>query len=433
MIRKDYMSATLRLQLRQKQKLGLTPALRGSLELLRMPTDMLNDEIAREATENPFLEVRQPGKGGGFDFALATVAGDESLSVSLARQIDLQHLDGPTRAAALFLVGQLREDGYLDISLTELAADTGLMPALLERGLDALHRCEPTGVGARDLAECLTLQLIDMGYAPPLAAAITAHLDDFAANQFGRAARHLGLPLREIKKIGRDIRGLSPHPVSERLTPIVARVPELLVERGRDGGLGVSLNPDALPTVAVVGIGPAGTDSHELRHYLDRAANLTRSIRARGQTLLRIGRHIVERQSGFFLHSPATILPESRAEAAVALGMHASTFGRALAGKALAIDGKVHALAEFFSRALPTTGGAISAHDIRIRIRALILAEDSNAPLADDTICSHFKKEGVDIARRTVAKYRKCMRIPTSFERRRRSWAELGAAPTKTR
>ena len=425
------MSVRPRIGLLQKRKLTLTPAMRSALSLLRMPTDQLTDEIMREAAENPFLEVREPKAGSAFDVAVSTVAQRDGLSVSLARQIDLQRLDSETRAAALFLVSQLREDGYLDISLAELCEIHDLPPSLLEAALTALQRCEPTGVGARDLAECLWLQLIEKGYAPELAHAIVGHLEDFAEVRLTRVMRDLGLARDEMARIAKDIRSLSPVPLEPESDWITPRVPELLVDLGRNGLIAVSLNPDALPTVMLTDFGAGGRDSPQMQICYDRAQHLTRGLEARGATLLRIGRHIVETQSAFFLNNHMTIRPENRFEAAVMLGMHPSTFGRALAGKALSADGKVYALAQFFSRALPTADGSISAFDIQARLRGLIASEDRHAPITDETICAQLKKEGVDIARRTVAKYRKCMRIPSSFARRRRNLSEPAGSNAK--
>ncbi len=425
------MSVKPRIGLTQKQKLTLTPAMRSALSLLRMPTDQLIEEIAREAAENPFLEVRESATGSAYDFALATVAGRDSLSVSLARQIDLQRLDGDTRKLAHFLIFQLREDGYLDVALEDLARDHALALAGLQNALTALQRCEPTGVGARNLAECLLLQLIDRGYQVAQAQGIVAHLEDFAEDRLNRVMRTLSLSREQVVRISRDVRSLVPEPVAGDSGWVIPRVPELLAEVSRDGRIEISLNPEALPTVTLLDIGRGRHDSEALRLCYDRALNVTRGLSARAATLLRIGQQIVQSQSGFFLSNHMTIRPESRAAAAAAMGMHASTFGRALAGKSLAVEGKVFALSHFFSRALPAAGGAVSAFDVQVRLRAIIAAEDRRSPLADTAICGQLQHEGVDIARRTVAKYRKCMRIPSSFERRRRNLSEPAGSNAK--
>lgn len=327
----------------------------------------------------------------------------------------------------------MREDGYLDTSLGELSQSHDLSLAGLEAGLAALHRCEPTGVGARDLAECLRLQLIEKGYAPQMAEAIVRHLEDFADDRLDRVIRALGLTHDEAGRIANDIRSLSPRPMAPESDWIIPRVPELMVDLGRDGQIAVSLNREALPVVSLTDLGTHSRDSVEMQICFDRARYLTRGLAARAVTLLRIGRHIVDTQSAFFLNNHLTIRPESRAEAAAALDMHPSTFGRALAGKALVAGGKVYALAQFFSRAVVTANGSVSTFDVQARLRGLIAAEDRHAPLADETICAQLKNEGVDIARRTVAKYRKCMRIPPSFERRRRNLSEPAGSHAKSK
>src|SRR5690606_26985969 len=167
----------------------------------------------------------------------------------------------------------------------------------------------------------------------------------------------------------------------------------------------------------------------DLGPLYDRASATTAALGARWRTVLKVVRHIVALQPGFFLHGRASIAPTSRAEAAAALDMHASTLGRAIAGKALLWDGQIHPLELFFQNPVQVAEGAVSAFDMRRRIRALIASENPVHPLADDEIRAQLWKEGVDIARRTVTKYRKCMDIPSSFARRRRKVS--GAAETQ--
>ena len=140
-----------RLELRQRQTLALTPAMRTSLGMLRLPTDLLAEELAREAAENPYLELRLPSNGGAYAYATETVAGQEGLLMSLIRQVDLQRLHPDVRHGALVLITELRSDGYLDASLEEIAHAHALPLPDLEGGLQALQACEPTGVAARTL------------------------------------------------------------------------------------------------------------------------------------------------------------------------------------------------------------------------------------------------------------------------------------------
>ncbi|MDW4549228.1 hypothetical protein R5H32_07675 [Defluviimonas sp. D31] len=415
------MALNARLDLAQRQRLRLSPQLRQSLAILRLSTAALAEDIAREAAENPFLLVADRGPGSSaYDYALATTAAPVSLMESLHRQIALQRLGPAEQAAALYLVGELREDGYLDQPLGELAAATGLPHAVLDAGLAALQRCEPAGIGARTLVECLELQLVDAGLERSLARAVALRLDDFAVERWARLGNDLGLEPAELQRIFGLLRGLSSAPVRDDREMVATIVPELLVETGLQGQISVMPARAALPRLRVMETGRDALGTDALRALYDRASLMTTGVAARTETLLRIGRYIAATQSAFFLGSHDTIRPVTRAEAAEALSMHGSTLGRALAGKALMAGNRVYPLSHFFSRALTGPDGDISPFDVQRRMRELIAAESADAPLADEVICAQLKREGVDIARRTVAKYRKCMRIPSSFGRKRR-------------
>lgn len=414
------MAAKSGLGLVQRQGLVLTEAMRQSLALLRLPTLAAAEAIAREAEENPFLVVEPPAGGTAYDYALDTTPATEGLGQSLRRQIALQRLDPVTEAAALYLVGELREDGYLDVALADLAADAGVSVAVLEAGLAVLHACEPAGVGARDLAECLELKLADAGIDRALARAAAARLDDFAEARWTPLSRSLGQPQEMLERIATLLRGFGSAPVREDGGWIEALVPELAVEAGPQGRLEVTLLPGRLPACSVMAVERRSLDGEALRALHDRAGRMAAAVAARRATLLRIGTHIAAVQSAFFLGRHDRIVPASRAEAAAALAIHPTTLGRALAGKALLAGAQVFPLGMFFARALPGAGGAVSPFDVQQRIRAMIAQESPAMPLADDGIRAQLRKEGVDIARRTVAKYRKCMRIPSSFGRKRR-------------
>lgn len=425
------MAVRPQITLSQKQRLTLSPAMRQALSVLALPAAELAERIAREIADNPFLvteEVVRGDAGGGsaYDYALATSAAGQGLTDALARQIAMQRLDPVTEAAALYLIGELREDGYLDTPLAELAEALDLPASVLHGGLEALQRCEPAGIGARSLAECLELQLVDAGIERGLARAAVLRLDDFAAERWARLSRGLGQREPMLRQIARLLRGLSASPVMPPPETAGVRIPELLVERGPQNDLTVRLLPAAMPRLTVLPADRKTLGGGELRALHDRAGWLISALFARSETLLRIGRHIVATQDGFFAGNHATLRPITRSEAAAALTMHPSTLGRALAGKALIAEDRVYPLSLFFSRALPGADGAVSAFDVQRRIRQMIAAENPDAPLADDEICTQLGNEGVDMARRTVAKYRKCMRIPSSYARRRRK-APAGA------
>lgn len=426
------MALKSRVNLSTRQGLALSAGMRASIGLLRMPTPLFLEELAREAAENPFLVVEGGAAAGAdglsaYDYALSTAASAESLHTRLSHQLALQRLDAPTEAAAVYLIGELREDGYLDTPLADIAEATRAPLAVLEAGLRALQRCEPAGIGARDLPECLALQLIDAGIDDTLARAITARLDDFAEGRWQRLQQHLPLAPQELEQMAEMLRHFTPKPVqSDDLTPIVL-IPEIIIE-ATAGRVAARLNPSAVPAVSVLAAERAALGSPQMLGLYDRASSFASAVSARLATLLRIAGFIAERQKSFFLDGHGHLAPLLRQEAAEALGLHPSTVGRAVAGKALIADGRVFALGHFFSRGLPGRDGEFSPFEIQRRIREAIEREDRRAPLADADIQSYLQNEGVDIARRTVAKYRKCMRIPSSFARRNRKILAKGGS-----
>lgn len=421
------MAAKSRLDLVQKQGLALSAGMRSSLGLLRMPTQALADAIAREAEENPFLVLDYPAAGpSAYDVALDTTAAPVSLADRIRRQVMMQRLDQRTEAAALYLIGELRDDGYLDADLDEIATATGAPLAVLEAGLAALQASEPAGIGARNLAECLELKLFDAGIDRPLARAAADRLSDFAEERWALLGRSLGVDRGTIERIAGLLRGFGSAPLEPGEEASESLVPELSVEVGPQGELMVSLVSGLLPTVTQMPVPRASLAGEVLRDLHDRAGRMAAGIAARQETLLRIGTYIAETQPAFFRQQRDSIAPVTRNDAASALAMHPSTLGRALGGKAVVTRGTLYPLSLFFSRAIPGPDGALSPFDVQRRIRALIAAETAGAPLTDEAICGRLHAEGVDIARRTVAKYRKCMRIPSSFGRKRRKVSATG-------
>lgn len=413
------------LGLRQKAGLALSPAMRQSLHVLSLGPADLADEIARETSENPFLESMAPRSGiSAYEVALDTVAAQPTLGEDLRRQIAAMHLNDDLRALALYLTGALRPDGYLDATLAELAAETGQPESAVAAALQALQGCEPAGVGARDLAECLMLQLVDRGLDQGLARAVVARLDLFAEDRWPRLAGELSLDPGRVRDIDAMLRSLSPQPVADTAPGPATLVPDLAIETDESGNLVVELTGAARPALtlnrALLAQVPDPDDPF-VAAARDRAETLLAAVAARGRTLQRIGLRLAQDQHRFFTDGPEHLVPRSRRQMAEALGLHPSTLGRAVAGKAVAAGGVVYPLSMFFSTALPGgEGRAVSSFAVKLTIRRMIEAEPETAPLSDAAICARLHEDGVDITRRCVAKYRGCMKIPPSFERRRR-------------
>lgn len=411
---------------RVSARLALTPGLRQGLALLQMSTADLMAEISRQAGENPLLTVHEPAayRGDGATARAAPeIAEAETLAQNLRRQLAMMPLEEPVRRLAQFLTGDLTEDGYLDSDAEALANALDLPPAQVEAAIAALQSCDPPGIGARSLAECLTLQLVDKGYGRAEAELACAHLDLLIGADWKAAMRKTGWPRARLEEVTRVIRTLSPRPGAGFAEPAAPLIPDLSVEAGPDGQVSLSLNHAAQPRVEI-DLDLAGqmrTTPHLHRAYRASADALISALSFRGKTLLRVAQALVARQSRFFGRQPgAEILPLTRAEIAAGLDLHPSTVGRAIAHKALIFDGAVYPLSHFLSAALPSGDGGTSVFEVQRRLRNIVEAEPPGGALSDAEIAEALHRTGVDIARRTVAKYRGCMNIPSSFERNRR-------------
>lgn len=418
------MALRTRLDLRQTQGLALSVQMRVALSVLRMSPLELAEEIAREAARNPFL-LHDPSPAYSSDYQPSEMAAREvSLPVSLTSQLAQMGLSPRIEAAAQLLVAELREDGLLDVTLDDLASELGLPLDLLQSALEALQRCEPAGVGARDLPESLRLQLVDKGLAPAEAAQTVTHMRLFVARDWIAIAHLLALPREQAEHRANLVRGLSTRPVIAAPTsPEVLSRADLRLERVEGGALAIALTrerPIARLDEALVQRASTEGFAPDL---LARARALLAALDQRGQTLQRIGAWLLENQPGFFATGPAALAPLTRAALAAALGLHPSTISRAVAGKTIDVDGRLWPLSVFFSAAIPTQDKEISARQVQARIHALITAEPRDRPLSDEALVRHLNTEGVDIARRTVAKYRQDLRIPSSTVRRRRAKA----------
>lgn len=407
--------------------------MRQSLDILRMSVADLVAEVAREAADNPFLKVAwsqgsdRAGGGDTFDLALQTVASRPSLMEDLRQQLTLMALPERVAALAHYLAGDLRDDGYLDTPLDDYAARLDAGADDLAAALAAIQSCEPAGVGARDLAECLALQLRDQGLSKGMVGRVLATLGRFGTDRAETLARALDVPVQEAQRLAGIVRGLRARPVLPTGHDAVAPplTPDLVVRRHNRGALVVSAAGRSLPELWLDEALLARAGSNEFADQCrERAVALIRALAQRRRTLERIGTALVEAQHRFFVLGAEHLVPLSRADLAHDLGMHPSTIGRGVAGKALDHDGRLYPLSMFFSAPLgvDTAGqGTVSAYAARLALARIVAREDPDAPLSDAMICARLRAEGVDITRRTVAKYRECLAIPSSYERHRRN------------
>jgi RNA polymerase sigma-54 factor len=361
-----------------------------------------------------------------------TVADKPPLREHLFQQIRLVLTEPAERIVAAQLVDQLDEAGYLSGDLETLAATLGISRKELDAVVEKLLGLEPVGVFARSLAECLTVQLRDRNRLDPAMQALLANLELLAKGDKGRLMRLCGVDGADLDDMIAEIRNLDPRTAAGfDAPPASPLIPDVLM-RAAPGGQGwiVELNPDTLPrlivdrryydTVARSGMNGKARDAKRfLAARLQEANWLVRALDQRARTILRVATAIVERQRGFFERGIAHLRPLVLRDIAEAIEVHESTVSRATANKYIATPRGTFELKFFFSTAVGTAGNgeAHSAESIRHRIKSLIAGEADI--LSDDAIVSALRREGYDLARRTVAKYREAMRIPSSVERRR--------------
>lgn len=410
----------------QSLGLALTPVMRQALQLLRLSSAELSDLMLREAAANPFLKVSAPrglGIAGGYDAEIAAPA--PTLMEDLAAQLRMMPLAEPVRQVALYLAADIADDGYLAADALDDLRARGVDAALMDAGLAALHQCAPAGIGARDLAECLTLQLCDAGLEDAVARQTVADLPLLAAEggASGRLAHRWNVPQAEVARRADLVRQLRPRVIDPTDAPPILTYADLIVRRQTGTSFGVDLNRDDLPTVSLHhALAAQAAQDNFARGSMARAQEILAALHFRGKTLLSIGQYLLEHQFGFFAHGPDHLRPMTRAAVAQALGVHPSTISRAVAEKAIDCDGRIWPLSVFFSSALLAVDDqTISGFVVQRRIGAMIGRENPLSPLSDAAIARALNAEGVDIARRTVAKYREGLRIPASSTRRQRA------------
>jgi RNA polymerase sigma-54 factor len=340
-------------------------------------------------------------------------------------------LEGARQAAALVLIDSVDEGGYLRCDMAETAERLACDPPFLESVLGVLQGFEPTGVFARDLRECLYLQLVERDRCDPAMIALLDHLDLLARRDMAALRRICGVDDEDLRDMISEIRALTPRPGivfgGEPVSPVT---PDVIVKEGPGGLWNVELNSDTLPRLLVdrryfarVSAG-ARTDAEKVfvADCYAQANWLLRCLDQRARTILKVASEVVRQQDGFLAFGVSHLRPLNLRTIADAIGMHESTVSRVTSNKYISTPRGVFELKFFFTASIPATGGgeAHSAESVRHRIRQLIEAERPGADVhSDDRIVEILKDSGVDIARRTVAKYREAMRIPSSTERRR--------------
>jgi RNA polymerase sigma-54 factor len=391
------------------------------------------------AAETPagYSEWAGVGSGGRDDGEYnleAFVSAETTLADWLREQLMLATADPVQRMIGQYLIDLVDEAGYLTSDLETVAEKLGTGVKQVEAVLAVLQSFDPPGICARDLAECLALQLRERDRLDPAMQALITRLDLLAKRDFAALKKICGVGDEDLADMIAEIRRLNPKPGlafgSAVVQPIV---PDVFVRPGPDGGWIVELNSDTLPKVLVNQTYYAevsttarrDTDKSYLAECLQNATWLVRALDQRARTILKVANEIVRQQDAFFARGVEHLRPLNLKTVAEAIGMHESTVSRVTANKYMATSRGIFELKYFFTSAIAASHGgeAHSAEAVRHRIKQLIDAESAADVLSDDTIVEKLREAGIDIARRTVAKYREAMRIPSSVQRRREKQA----------
>lgn len=434
------MNTTIRLTPETHQALLVTRQTIQAVEILEYEQEELTAYVQDQVARNPLLKLaprregmpRLPSRGAALRVDMANVLAETPVTLreALQRQLSLQRMSDRQRFLAAHLVESLDDDGLLRIDLNSMADLLNASPGEIEQALRQVQRLEPAGVGARNLRECLMLQQAEKGPITPEMQMLLDNLSLLGSRQVQKLARLCRVTVNELLALLAQLRRLHPRPghafTSE---PVQLALPDVLVSRTEEDGLRVEVNPKLLPCVLIdkeyyTEISSQlrePKDVSYLRGCLQDANLLIRNLDQRAKTTLTVASWIVRYQEGFFRHGVQALRPLSQKKVAALSGMHESTVSRAVSNRYLLCDRGQFSLKFFFSDRLASSdGGAdVAASAIRQRIRDLVRAETAQTVLSDDDLVSQLEAEGVSIARRTVAKYRMQLQIPTSSQRRR--------------
>ncbi len=382
------------------------------------------DEESYQREERTLREA----DSGEFSFE-KVLAAPTSLADHLEWQLSFTDLSSAERALATFLIGNLDEDGYLHIEPEEIPVSL-LKNVSLTHVMETIQGFDPLGVGARSLQECLMIQVRLLGEEKGLPGRILSeHFEDFMEMRTKGLARALKVPIEEVEEAISFIRSLEPKPGRPyyRESPSII-VPDLRFYEDNDGVMRVAMNEQGLPRLRIQpsyrAMLKAAPKKDELRDYLEekmRAAQwFLKSVDQRRRTILRVGESILKYQEEFFRHGPTALRPLVLRTIAQELGLHESTISRVTNQKYAETPFGIVELKYFFSGGVPSAGGGEhSAVSVREKIRQMVRAESFSDPLTDQEIVKKLAGGGVVIARRTVAKYRTELDIPSVSQRRK--------------
>ena len=359
-----------------------------------------------------------------------TLTREMSLGEHLTEQLQVASRDAVELFIGAYIIDLIDEAGYLREGTEAIAERLGADLADVERTLSLIQSFEPSGVGARDIKECLAIQLADRDRLDPAMRAFVDNIELLAKADMKGLMRVTGADEEDIRDMIAEVRALTPKPgYAYGSDPVQIVTPDVIVRKAADGGWKVELNSETLPRVLVnrvyhAEVSKARQREEDLMFVSEQFANanwLVKSLDQRARTILKVASEIVRQQDAFLVYGVKHLRPLNLRVVADAIGMHESTVSRVTANKYVVTPRGIFELKYFFTASIASSAGgeAHSAEAVRFRIRELIDNETPDAVLSDDAIVEILKGEGVEIARRTVAKYRETMNIASSVQRRR--------------
>lgn len=455
------MQAGFELLQKQTMKLSLTPELQQSINILQYSTYELLDFLHRQANENPVLEISETFKEppGSSESSIRThkinsqLRGSSSKSKSFNGENDynpinnysgntetlenhlleqmsmLRSLKAIERKILQFFIGNLNEYGYLELDGNWTASHFSVSVEEIEDMIQVLQSLDPIGVGAKDLTDCLLIQLREHEDYNELAYKIVKmHITDLAEKRYRKIAGLYNVTVQEVQEASDFIRTLNPRPVShfsKDMTHYI--VPDVYVEKEKEGFL-ITVNDSYIPKLSInpyyknhLAMNPGNEVKDYVKGHIDDAQLLLKGLEQRQMTLYKVTSTIVEEQQEFFIKGIAGLKPMTLKDISEKLQLHESTISRATSNKYIQTPHGLFKLRNFFTRGLNRVNSQAteSTATIKEKIKVLIADEDKIKPFSDQKLCQIFENEGTKISRRTIAKYREDLGIPGSSKRRR--------------
>ena len=449
------------LTIEQTQKLSMTPELIQAIQILQYNNQELNEYIDKELLENPILESEYHKESDteididslrdqliqadenveaykqweshstSDEYSYENfVAFNYTLTEFLIEQLHFSSLKGQDAEIGRYIIENIDDNGYLSMSLEEICSVLDVDLDSCERVLDLIHTFEPSGVGARDLNECLIIQLASLGeLTDEIEFIISNRLKDLADNKYALISKEVGISLTEVQGIADLIKTLEPKPGRgfDSDNSIKYIIPDIYVEE-TNGEYVVSANDGSTPSLHISSyynsLAEEAKSDKELSNYLNNRFNsamwLMKSIEQRKKTIYNVASAIVQFQNDFFAKGERFLKPLTLKQIAETVGVHESTVSRAINGKYMQCPRGVFELKYFFTGGiLNEDGSGVSSNSIKSMIKEFVDAEDDKKPLSDSKISEMLHEKGIDISRRTVAKYRDDIGILPSSKRRR--------------